>query len=556
MGLTFATPNGGNSAKTGHKNKNNNAKATAKVSKRGGHPGATAPAPKAKKKKAAPKPKAKVTKGSPHERNTEANVTKAVKVKKAAPVVQKPKAKVKVTQGSPHERNTEANVTTPIGKTLSSAVSTGLLGGVNNSPVTEIPVIAPPKEKFYDSFGNDYISKLEANIMDNFSQKQSTDANAQQGINDSLGNLGLQLGDATLGLGGQLGDVQLGLGNQIGGLGDQLNTGFGDLNTGLGQGQENIGLQVEGLGNQLSTFGQDNVDKLNGIEDLISELQGTSSESDTQLADSITGVVGKFKDDVKGLVGGIGDSITGIGDSITNMNDPIKRLLEFNKRGGVFGEIFRKFTEQSDFGMNDDAEAEYERLSGSADNQHPNSKWNLMTEKERVALARKPQMDNQLAHAFIDGHPTTPDQIAIAKLTGGKSPGSSVYNADGSVNIQATAAMANNGGGNGGVAQAPAAGPKWWEPGYQPPGDGGGGIWTPQPNPPQYGGGQQVPGLPAYLQQEMAYTPDFTGSFQPSLLGNTTLPSQQITGLLAPPAQQKQQQFDPKMMGGLLRGFM
>ena len=205
--------------------------------------------------------------------------------------------------------------------------------------------------------------------------------------------------------------------------------------------------------------------------------------------------------------------------------------------------------------MNDDAKAQYDLLEKEARG-YSGAAWNNMTEEEKVTLARKPQMDAQLPHAFVDGHPTTDVQRQIAALTGGKAPGSTVYNGDGSVNIQATAATANQGGGNGGQGgqQAP-AGPKWWEAGYQQPVVGGQPPQFGTPQPPQYGGGQQVQGLPDYLQREMAYTPDFTGTFQPSLLGNTTLPSQQITGLLAPPQQQQQPQIDLNQIAGLLQGF-
>jgi hypothetical protein len=202
-------------------------------------------------------------------------------------------------------------------------------------------------------------------------------------------------------------------------------------------------------------------------------------------------------------------------------------------------------------GMNDDTKDEWALLNQEAA-RNSNDPWHTMSDAEKVNLARKPQMDNQLAHAFIDGHPTTPDQRAIAALTGGKAPGSSVYNADGSVNIQATANIANQQGNGGQGGQQAPEGPKWWEEGYQQPVVGGG-------QPPQFGngvgGGQQVQGLPDYLQREMAYTPDFTGSYQPSLLGNTTLPSQQITGLLAPAQPQQQQQINPQQLMGLLQGL-
>jgi len=260
---------------------------------------------------------------------------------------------------------------------------------------------------------------------------------------------------------------------------------------------------------------------------------------------------------------------SGVGDWFGNLFGDTSNDTEEEKSDSVgsmlknianpIGSLARNIFKESQTGMNDIAKDEWALLNKEA-SRDPNSPWHTMSDAEKASLARKPQIDKQLPHAFIDGHPNTPIQKEIAKLTGGKSPSSTVYNADGSVNIAATAqTVRGNGGGNAGGASAPApvAAPKWWEPGYEAPGNGGdGGIWTPGPNPPQFGGGQQVPGLPDYLQRELAQTPDFTGTFQSSLLGNTALPSQQITGLLAPPQQPQQQQIDPNQIAGLLRGFI
>jgi hypothetical protein len=54
------------------------------------------------------------------------------------------------------------------------------------------------------------------------------------------------------------------------------------------------------------------------------------------------------------------------------------------------------FAQQTVYGMNDVAKQEYMRQEAS------NPNWPMMSEKERVQLARKPQMDNQLPHAFIN----------------------------------------------------------------------------------------------------------------------------------------------------------
>jgi hypothetical protein len=54
------------------------------------------------------------------------------------------------------------------------------------------------------------------------------------------------------------------------------------------------------------------------------------------------------------------------------------------------------------------------------------------------------EKNSQLPHAFIDGNPTTDTQKAIAALTNGRAPGYTIYNADGSPNITATANATNS----------------------------------------------------------------------------------------------------------------
>ena len=248
-------------------------------------------------------------------------------------------------------------------------------------------------------------------------------------------------------------------------------------------------------------------------------------------------------------------------------DDPVKAALGF----------IPKLLEQSRYGMNAEAQAQYDLLEKEARG-YSGSPWNTMSEAEKVSLARKPQIDKQLPHAFIDGHPTTDIQKQIAALTNGKSPGSTIYNGDGSVNIQATAnTVRGSGDGSAGVEETPVvAEPKWWEVGQNANGAGSGGV--------SGTGGTGGTYNPYDLQQEMSITPDFTGSFDPdqelmqqsqlyqpqqayspnnpfqafnqtaqtSLLGNTALPSQQITGLLAPPRQEPV--FNPNRFNNLLGG--
>jgi hypothetical protein len=258
----------------------------------------------------------------------------------------------------------------------------------------------------------------------------------------------------------------------------------------------------------------------------------------------------------------------GVGDWFSNMFGDTSNDTEEEKSDSVgqglmflsnpFTSALKGIFKEGQTGMNDEAKDEWSLLNQEA-SRNDNSSWHSMSDAEKAYLARKPQVDNQLPHAFIDGNPVTSEQKAIAALTGGKAPGYTVYNGDGSVNIERTAMTAGNGNGDGnggqGGQQAPAA-PNWWEEGYQQPINGGGGQL------PGFGGGQQVQGLPGYLQNELAPTPDFTGSYQSSLLGNTALPSQQITGLLAPQQQQPQQynftapQQQPQITREMLQGLL
>ena len=67
-----------------------------------------------------------------------------------------------------------------------------------------------------------------------------------------------------------------------------------------------------------------------------------------------------------------------------------------------------RFVNQVRFGMSDSAKTEYDRLSKTV------YSWDNMDEADRVQMARKPQIMEQLPHAFID-NPRTPAQVAWAK---------------------------------------------------------------------------------------------------------------------------------------------
>jgi len=68
------------------------------------------------------------------------------------------------------------------------------------------------------------------------------------------------------------------------------------------------------------------------------------------------------------------------------------------------------FSQQTVYGMNDAAKQEYLRQEAS------NPNWQGMSEADRVSLARKPQMDNQLAHAYIGGPNGTQNEAQLNAL--------------------------------------------------------------------------------------------------------------------------------------------
>ena len=95
----------------------------------------------------------------------------------------------------------------------------------------------------------------------------------------------------------------------------------------------------------------------------------------------------------RGLMGNItgGGLVSGAADLVgedSYVGGLLKAYGEFDPLGD--------FAQQTVYGMNDIARDEYVRQEAS------NPDWPMMSEKERVQLARKPQMDNQLPHAFIN----------------------------------------------------------------------------------------------------------------------------------------------------------
>jgi len=95
----------------------------------------------------------------------------------------------------------------------------------------------------------------------------------------------------------------------------------------------------------------------------------------------------------RGLMGNItgGGLLSGAADMVGEDN-PVGGFLKAYSEFDPLGD----FAQQTVYGMNDVAKQEYMRQEAS------NPDWPMMSEKERVQLARKPQMDNQLPHAFIN----------------------------------------------------------------------------------------------------------------------------------------------------------
>jgi len=137
-----------------------------------------------------------------------------------------------------------------------------------------------------------------------------------------------------------------------------------------------------------------------------------------------------------GMLGaGVANYPTGTAKGLELPSSPLGMLGALNSpMGSMLNQVRKVFMNQSNYGMNDEAQAEYYNLLSDPANAGKST-------EELVQLARKPQMDRQLPHAFIDGNPTTDVQKEIARLTGGRAPSSTVYNSDGTVNIGATATM-------------------------------------------------------------------------------------------------------------------
>ena len=78
-------------------------------------------------------------------------------------------------------------------------------------------------------------------------------------------------------------------------------------------------------------------------------------------------------------------------------DNPLSLLM-----GGPFSPFIKSGLEQTRYGMNDIAQDEY-ALNVKEASRDPNSPWHTMTPAQKVQMSRQPQMNNQLANAYIGG---------------------------------------------------------------------------------------------------------------------------------------------------------
>lgn len=200
----------------------------------------------------------------------------------------------------------------------------------------------------------------------------------------------------------------------------------------------------------------------------------------------------------------ISEGLSGIGDLVKEAQQEdsgaleaigagIKDFLDFQKSGGIFGNLFR----EARFGMRGDIEEAFRKQYGDP-------------EMVRAALG-----DAEYARLVSDFRNTVNAPNVIPDVLTG--PGGQVLtDAQGNPIQQLPDTPVTP------VVQQAGTQVPWWE---------APGVAGPVRTPIAPVTGQEFQNL---LQQELAPTPDFTKTFQPSLLSGVPLPSQQLTGLLAP----------------------
>ena len=108
---------------------------------------------------------------------------------------------------------------------------------------------------------------------------------------------------------------------------------------------------------------------------------------------------------------GLGNGITGgfKGKLLDELGNAIGTDSYFGGMLGAYNEFdpLGDFAQQTMYGMNDQARQEYLRQESI------NPDWRMMSETERVSLARKPQLDNQLPNAYIGGGQGRPNEAQL-----------------------------------------------------------------------------------------------------------------------------------------------
>ena len=108
---------------------------------------------------------------------------------------------------------------------------------------------------------------------------------------------------------------------------------------------------------------------------------------------------------------GLGNGITGgfKGKLLDELGNAIGTDSYFGGMLGAYNEFdpLGDFAQQTMYGMNDQARQEYLRQEST------NPDWKMMSEADRVSLARKPQLDNQLPNAYIGGGQGRPNEAQL-----------------------------------------------------------------------------------------------------------------------------------------------
>lgn len=224
-----------------------------------------------------------------------------------------------------------------------------------------------------------------------------------------------------------------------------------------------------------ATIAPDLYEKATQLDDVVDSV----AAEDPSLGDMIRSGLNQFKEDVSGLMSGLGDA----GKEIFETGGPLKQFI---------GEAM--------WGMNDEAQALFNAKYGSLDEYR--DKFGSKAAMDAVAMVRN-QVDTGTIGILRDaqGRPVLDEQGRTQDI--GTALGLPPLRDEPTVSPTAT------------TPEVP-----WYEQGQRPQTSATQPVWTPE--------------LPDYLQQEYQATPDYTGTFRGGLVRGHRLPSEQITGLLAP----------------------